>query len=388
MPKTEKKPKPFVRATGSHYDQEKWKTVVDKTKFERKLDDMAQRADPSSLRRGDLFYVMNYNSSSGWTDDDEDYIEQKWWEVLEVQKMNNDYEENRGDITRIFVYVYPVDECGNALTKTQIKKMYPGSADSYLKSIDNNGYATMIEWRLYDDEKWSDTPILRVPTSAIEDQDKDYKEIGRSIEYDETPREANYGRGNAKRFYKRDAEGYRVPKLEALKMWLDAHPGEKYDPEFDDFKKVKPAKRYNGEEYMADLTDDEAYENDLVKYAGTREERRIFAQYSKDEAAQIDLMRKAGTDKFEMYSCFGGFTSEFEKANEFMKTNHPEEYERACNSAKILGYGYHTEKSEFKDKRELKNFVLDNGGDWPAFRTAMSNMASQFAEASANAYYN
>ena len=388
MPKTEKKPKPFVRATGSHYDQEKWKTVVDKTKFERKLDDIAQRTDPSSLRRGDLFYVMNYNSSSGWTDDDEDYIEQKWWEVLEVQKMNNDYEENRGDITRIFVYAYPVDECGNALTKTQIKKMYPGSADSYLKSIDNNGYATMIEWRLYDDEKWSDTPILRVPTSAIEDRDKDYKEIGRSIEYDETPREANYGRGNAKRFYKRDAEGYKVPKPGALKMWQDAHPGEKYDPEFDNFKKVKPAKSYNGEEYMADLTDDEAYENDLVKYAGTREERRIFAQYSKDEAAQIDLMRKAGTDKFEMYSCFGGFTSEFEKANEFMKTNHPEEYERACNSAKILGYGYHTEESEFKDKRELKNFVLDNGGDWPAFRTAMSNMASQFAEARANAYYN
>lgn len=388
MPKIEKKSKPFVRATGSHYDQEKWKTVVDKTKFERKLDDMAQRADPSSLRRGDLFYAMNYNSSSGWTDDDEDYIEQKWWEVLEVQKMNNDYEENRGDITRIFVYVYPVDECGNALTKTQIKKMYPGSADSYLKSIDNNGYATMIEWRLYDDEKWSDTPILRVPTSAIEDQDKDYKEIGRSIEYDETPREANYGRGNAKRFYKRDAEGYRVPKLEALKMWQDAHPGEKYDPEFDDFKKVKPAKRYNGEEYMADLTDDEAYENDLVKYAGTREERRIFAQYSKDEAAQMDLMRKVGTDKFEMYSCFGGFTSNFEKANEFMKTNHPDEYERACKSANILGYGYHTEESEFKDKRELKNFVLDNGGDWPAFRTAMSNMSSQFAEARANAYYN
>ena len=331
---------------------------------------------------------MNYNSSSGWTDDDEDYIEQKWWEVLEVQKMNNDYEENRGDITRIFVYVYPVDECGNALTKTQIKKMYPGSADSYLKSIDNNGYATMIEWRLYDDEKWSDTPILRVPTSAIEDQDKDYKEIGRSIEYDETPRESNYGRGNAKRFYKRDVEGYKVPKPEALKMWQDAHPGEKYDPEFDNFKKVKPAKSYNGEKYMADLTDDEAYENDLVKYAGTREERRIFAQYSKDETAQIDLMRKAGTDEFEMYSCFGGFTSKFEKANEFMKTNHPDEYERACKSAKVLGYGYHTEESEFKDKRELKNFVLDNGGDWPAFRTAMSNMSSQFAEARANAYYN
>lgn len=331
---------------------------------------------------------MNYNSSSGWTDDDEDSIKQQWWEVLEIQKMNNDYEENRGDITRIFVYVYPVDECGNALTKTQIKKMYPSSADRYLKSIDNNGYATMIEWRLYDEEKWSGTPILRVPTSAIEDPDKDYKLLGRSIEYDETPRESNYGRGNAKRFYKRDAEGYRIPKPEALKMWQDAHPGEKYDPEFDNFKKVKPAKSYSGEEYMADLTDDEAYENDLVKYAGTRGERRIFAQYSKDEAAQIDLMKKAGTDKFEMYSCFGGFTSEFEKANEFMKANHPDEYERACNSAKILGYGYHTEESEFKDKRELKNFVLDNGGDWPAFRTAMSNMASQFAEARANAYYN
>lgn len=383
-----KKPKPFVRATGSHYDKEKWKTVVDKTKFERKLDDIARRADPSSLQRGDLFYAMNYNSSSGWTDDDEDSIKQQWWEVLEIQKMNNDYEENRGDITRIFVYVYPVDECGNALTKTQIKKMYPSSADRYLKSIDNNGYANMIEWRLYDDEKWSDTPILRVPTSAIEDPDRDYKLLGRSIEYDETPREANYGRGNAKRFYKRDADGYRVPKPEALKMWQDAHPGEKYDPEFDNFKKVKPAKSYTGEEYMADLTDDEAYENDLVKYAGTREERRIFAQYSKDEAAQMDLMRKSGTDKFEMYSCFGGFTSKFEKANEFMKANHPEEYERACNSAKILGYGYHTEESEFKDKRELKNFVLDNGGDWPAFRTAMSNMSSQFAEARANAYYN
>lgn len=382
-----KKPKPFVRATGSHYDQEKWKTVVDKTKFERKLDDMARRTDPSFLQRGDLFYAMNYDSSSGWTDDDEDSIKQKWWEVLEIQKMNNDYEENRGDITRIFVYVYPVDECGNALTKTQIKKMYPSSADRYLESIDNNGYAAMIEWRLYDDEKWSDIPILRVPTSAIEDPDRDYKLLGRSIEYDETPREANYGRGNAKRFYKRDADGYRVPKPEALKMWQDAHPGEKYDPEFDNFKKVKPAKSYTGEEYMADLTDDEAFENDLVKYAGTREERRIFAQYSKDEAAQIDLMKKAGTDKFEMYSCFGGFTSDFEKANEFMKANHPDEYKRACESAKILGYGYHTEKSEFKDKRELKNFVLDNGGDWPAFRTAMSNMASQFAEARANAYY-
>lgn len=382
-----KKPKPFVRATGSHYDQEKWKTVVDKTKFERKLDDIARRTDPSFLQRGDLFYSMNYDSSSGWTDDDEDSIKQKWWEVLEIQKMNNDYEENRRDITRIFVYVYPVDECGNALTKTQIKKMYPSGADRYLKSIDNNGYAAMIEWRLYDDEKWSDIPILRVPTSAIEDPDRDYKLLGRSIEYDETPREANYGRGNAKRFYKRDADGYRIPKPEALKMWQDAHPGEKYDPEFDNFKKVKPAKSYTGEEYMADLTDDEAFENDLVKYAGTREERRIFAQYSKDEAAQIDLMKKAGTDKFEMYSCFGGFTSDFEKANEFMKANHPDEYKRACESAKILGYGYHTEKSEFKDKRELKNFVLDNGGDWPAFRTAMSNMASQFAKARANAYY-
>ena len=348
-----KKPKPFVRATGSHYDKEKWKTVVDKTKFERKLDDMARRTDPSFLQRGDLFYAMNYDSSSDWTDDDEDSIKQQWWEVLEIQKMNNDYEENRGDITRIFVYVYPVDECGNALTKTQIKKMYPSSADRYLKSIDDNGYAAMIEWRLYDDEKWSDTPILRVPTSAIEDPDRDYKLLGRSIEYDETPRESNYGRGNAKRFYKRDAEGYKVPKPEALKMWQDAHPGEKYDPEFDNFKKVKPAKSYTGEEYMADLTDDEAFENDLVKYAGTREERRIFAQYSKDEAAQADLMRKSGTDKFKMYSCFSGFTSKFEKANEFMKTNHPDEYERACKSAKVLGYGYHTEESEFKDNREL-----------------------------------
>lgn len=45
MPKIEKKPKPFVRATGSHYDKEKWKTVVDKTKFERKLDDMARHTD-------------------------------------------------------------------------------------------------------------------------------------------------------------------------------------------------------------------------------------------------------------------------------------------------------------------------------------------------------
>ena len=94
-----KKPKPFVRATGSHYDQEKWKTVVDKTKFERKLDDMARRTDPSFLQRGDLFYSMNYDSSSGWTDDDEDSIKQKWWEVLEIQKMNNDYEENRGGWT-------------------------------------------------------------------------------------------------------------------------------------------------------------------------------------------------------------------------------------------------------------------------------------------------
>ena len=89
-----------------------------------------------------------------------------------------------------------------------------------------------------------------------------------------------------------------------------------------------------------------------------------------------------------MYSCFGGYTSKFEKANEVMKTNHPEEYERACKAANILGYGYNVDRAEFTDKRSLKNFVLDNEGDWPAFRTAMSNMASQFAEARANAYYN
>ena len=387
MPRVEKKLKPFVRATGSHFDNEKWKTVVDKTKFERKLDDIARRADPNSLQRGDLFYAMNYDSSSGWTDDDEDFIKQQWWEVLEVQKMNDDYEENRGNITRIFAYVYPVDECGNALTKVQIKKMYPSCADHYLKSIENNGYATMIEWRLYDDDKWSDIPILRVPTSAIEDQNKDYKLLGRSIEYDETPRESNYGRGNAKRFYKRDAEGYKVPKPEALKMWQDAHPGEKYDPEFDDFSKVKPAKRYNGEDYMADLSDEEAFENDLVKFAGNRKERQLFLQYVKQEDAELEMRKSIGGENFEMYSCFGGYTSNFEKANEIMKTNHPEEYERACKAANILGYGYNVDRSEFTDRRALKNFVLDNASDWPAFRTAMSNMASQFAEARTNAYY-
>lgn len=379
MPRLEKKPKPFVRATGSHFDNEKWKTVADKTKFERKLDDMAMKSSPNQLNRGVLMTV-------DYSDEDEEEFSQTWWEVLEVQKMNDDYEE-RGSTTRVFAYLYPVDEFGNALTKAQIKKIYCNSATSYINSIDKNGYAVMKEWRIYDDESWSDYPILTVRTSAIEDQNKGYKEIGRSIEYDETPREANYGRGNAKRFYKKDAEGYKVPKPEALKMWQDAHPGEKYDPEFDDFSKVKPAKRYNGEDYMADLTDEEAFENDLVKFAGNRKERQLFLQYANQENAELEMRKSIGRDNFEMYSCFGGYTSKFEKANEVMKANHPEEYERACKAANILGYGYNVDRSEFKDQRALKNFVLDNEGDWPVFRTAMSNMASQFAEARINAYY-
>lgn len=63
MPKIEKKPKPFVRATGSHYDKEKWKTAVDKTKFERKLDDwpafrtaMSNMASQFAKARANAYY--------------------------------------------------------------------------------------------------------------------------------------------------------------------------------------------------------------------------------------------------------------------------------------------------------------------------------------------
>ena len=387
MPKFDKKLKPFTRASGYHFDNEKWKTVVDKTKFEEKLDDIARRSNPTELREGDLFYEMNYDDD-GWTDDDEEYFSQEWWEVLYIQKMNDDYEEcGSGSATRIMAYVYPVDEFGNALTKVQIKKKFPSSADSWIYSIDKNVYACCREWSTrYEDEPLSAQPILLVRPSAIEDQNKDYKLLGRKIEYDPKPQEAKYGYGNAKRFYKKDANGDRIPKPEALKMWQDAHPGEKFDPEFDNFKKVKPAKNYNGEDYMQDLDDEEAFENDLVKFAGTREERRLFAKYLAQEDAEKEMRKNVGDDNFEMYSCFGGFTSKFKEANKDMATNHPKEYERACNSAHILGYGHDIEKSEFQDKKALKNFVLENDGDWEAFKIAMWNMSSQFAEARMNAY--
>ena len=136
----DKKYKPFKRGNGTVDDSYKGRNTLNKVKFDQPLDDIAMRGSPLDLRYGDLYYALSYRGGGDYTSEDDwedtnPNTKHQWWEVLEAQRMDDDYNYTSNDskVCRVFAYVYPVDAFGNALTKAQIKKM-PGG-ESYLRSI-------------------------------------------------------------------------------------------------------------------------------------------------------------------------------------------------------------------------------------------------------------
>lgn len=383
--------KPFTRVKGMKDNPKGWgPKVADKAKFETRLDDIAERSDVTALHRGDLFYEMHSTDGTynDWVDDDDDKVaNQQWFEVLEVQFMDSDYDNcsaNSANCCRCFCYVYPVDEFGNALTKSKIAKI-PDYGERWAASIEKNGYAYMREWRGYEDHPISENPILIVHTENLGAYNArgDWKEVGRKVSYDPEPRESKSG--NAKRFYKTDDNGNRIIKPEAMDMWKAKHPGEEFDPEFDNFKGVQPYTGYTGEQVYKDLEDKDAYENDLIKFRGNRAERQAFAKrqsQEREKQAAIKAQQKVIKD---MYSCFGGYRSEFDKLQKEAGMNEAD-IEELKKYAKEIGYDYGGGERPTFDMRGLKKWVLDHNGDWEATKVAIHDMSSQFAEARYNAY--
>ena len=376
----DKKLKPFKRGKGTTQKPGKYggsREVLDTAKFDQPLDDMALRASPIDLRLGDLFCALSYTGGGDYTseDDREGDSKHQWWEVLEVQMMDDDYNYTSYSkkIARVFAYVYPVDEFGNALTKTQIKKLAFG--ENYLRSIENKGYAKMTEWRGYEDDPISNIPILRVPTTSISDYYGN-KELGRKINYSKEP-SADWGGKNASYFYDQDERGNRIPTDEAMAKWQEEHPGETYDPEFDS---------------ISGMPENKAYRNAIVKFQGTKAERQAYAKRKaadedKAKARQDAHEKKFGTGDSTMYSCFGGFYKQFDDY-QIAAGMSDEDIELLKSYAKKFAYGRDIDQTPFKTKKEFKNWVIEHHGDWEATREAMNNISSQFAQAYVNSWSN
>ena len=360
-----KKYKPFVRASGSERDDH-YRTKVIKAKFDQSLDDIAYTCNLTDIREGDL--IDPYGDEEG----DAPNTKHQWWEVMEVQFLDENYEHTYNNPDRMFVYLYPVDEFGNALTKTQIKKAFPGSqGENYVKKIESTGYAKMTEYRSYEDDSLSHRKILRVPTDEIENWDNpdNIKTIGRKVRSMDKV---------TKTFYKKDAHGYKVPSEEGLAKWKEKHPGEEFDPEFDS------------------LDDDRDYVQDQVPYRGNKATRQNYAKRVHDDDAEEIARRDArkakfgiaadkNYDEFSLYSCFSGFNGKFDKLQKDAGISE-EDLELLKKYAKSLAYGRHGDPTPFNSKKEFKKWVIEHNGDWEATEEAMSNISGQFATARANAY--
>lgn len=372
----DKKLKPFKRGNGTVDDTSKGRNTLNKVKFDQPLDDIAMRGSPLDLRYGDLYYALSYSGGGDYTSEDDwedtnPNTKHQWWEVLEAQHMDDDYNytSNSSKVCRVFVYSYPVDEFGNALTKAQIKKM-PGG-ESYLRSIENRGYAKMTEWRGDSEDPISNIPILRVPTSSVTDYYGN-KELGRKISYSKEPDASRWGARNATVMYDTDDRGNRIPSDEGLAKWQSEHPGETYDPEFDS---------------ISGMPEDKAYKNAIIKFQGTKAERQAYAKRKAAEEDKANSLRAAHEKKFgtgdsTMWSCFIGYYSQFDDY-QIAAGMSDEDIELLKKYAKE--FAYHRD-CPFDSKKEFKNWVLEHHGDWEATKEAISNISSQFATARANAW--
>lgn len=369
--------KPFNRGKGLKDNPSgRGPQVLDKAKFDRPLNNMAERSTINNVNEGDLIYMLSYSSDSGWNEDDDEKFngnDAQWWEVMDIQFLDRNYEEcgrSSDRLNKIFAYLYPVDEFGNALTKAKIAKMkYYG--DRYAASVEKNGYAKMSEW--YSDEK---APCLVVHTEYLEAPNArgDYKVLGRKINYDTDPRLYNYGSGNAMFVPYYDENGYMIPKEDAMKAWQEKHPDETYDPEFDSV-----ASCYSSGNDLADY-----YQGDIVKFRGTHDERRAYAKRMADERAK-SAERSSKRPKLDtQYSCFGGFSSSMEKAQKDAGMS-DEDLKELEDIAHSIGHAYSGHPGKMSTK-EFKNWVIEHHGSWPEVKRAVCDMSSQFAKARYNSY--
>ena len=373
----DKKYKPFKRGNGTVDDSYKGRNTLNKVKFDQPLDDIAMRGSPLDLRYGDLYYALSYRGGGDYTSEDDwedtnPNTKHQWWEVLEAQRMDDDYNYTSNDskVCRVFAYVYPVDAFGNALTKAQIKKM-PGG-ESYLRSIETRGYAKMTEWRGDPEDPIKNIPILRVPTRSVTDYYGN-KELGRNISYKKEPDTSNWGGRNATVMYDTDDRGNRIPSEEGLSKWQAEHPGETYDPEFDS---------------ISGMPEDKAYKNAIIKFQGTKAERQAYAKRKAAEEDKENSLRAAHEKKFgtgdsTMYSCFSGFYKQFD---DYQIAAGMSDEDIELLKGYVKDFGYHKGESPFKTKKELKNWVIEHHGDWEAAEEAIGNVSSQFAQARANAW--
>lgn len=284
--------------------------------------------------RADEGYFISFNDGN------------TWYEVLDTQA--REYTE--------MYYLYPVDEFGNKLTKSQIKKTFGERlGESYLDNIAKRGYALWHEFDPEQPHEWlvaKTTPIDQYRNGRI-DYDNNTVRALDTAEYPES-------------FDEIDEWGRKTP----IDEYLAENPD--FDPDIDSVPvgKVKRTK---------------------LPTSGNAEVRSNYKKYKTDYAARKAAAEEKNAERDkkygDLYSPWGGYREH--KLWELMPDVKDEDKEKLLYNIEVFGdmpYGH--KEPDFANKKEFKKWVNEIGGDWNAVMAAIGQSRGAMSTAIYNSRYN
>lgn len=305
--------KPFKRYGGpAEYDSNGHK--IKKTAiWEKPLDSFAYDMSPWKLKPGDFIYNTNKDC---------------WCEVIDT--CPND--EGRD------LYLMPVDDCGNKLTKTKMKHL-PEYAEN-----EHNLERGYLYWL------W------------IDDRSEDYTCVKTSERWDSEEREPS-------------------------------EPGEEYFIHRDENGRFIPTEKYMTEHPDYDIDTNKLYgtdgEGEYIPRGGSKAARdnyNKFKKADKEGAQRYNNFMDSNTIKDEMYSSFnhtyGGFSTEFDE----LQSNMSPENLKKLKDMLCDNTDYSHEAEEYPTKADIRRFCQKNNGNYYAALKYMDDVYGARAEAYSNMY--
>lgn len=309
-----------------------FKRYIDKEagnkKFSVPLNDKAKRGHHIDDISEGYYFTNDYDTETG------DAENRTWYEIIDV-----DTDDNGGN-----VYLVPVDEFGNKLTLTQIKKRYP----QYTSKMEKYGYCTSE----YIEN--GESNFLVVPTEYVYN-DNYSKVLGREIE--RFPGE--------KYMFDYDDNGDIIPN----DLWKEKHPDIDFDADFDD--------NYDARHYHSNQ-----FRGKKLPLSGNFRARQDYEDAENAFKRANDAKKARSFSGVRMHSPWGGFTSEFIKANPGFKDLPKEDQE--FFEKEFSNQCYPTGSRGSMSIREFKKWCTDRGINWKSVERAMQNSSSDFAEAYSN----
>ena len=307
-------------------------------KFHVPLNNEARRGHKDDDINEGFFFTGDYDTETGDAED------RTWYEVV----------DKKHDSDGCIIYLVPVDEFGNKLTASQINKKFP----YFTRNMEKYGYCKSM----FISKNPEENNFLVVDTQEIDGYTPTGRwcSAGRAI--------GSYNRSLGEYMFDYDENGNIVPN----ERWKAAHPDLEFDPDFDDT-------------YSARNDHVDQFNGRRISSFGKWEDRHDWENAMKAKRDAADKVRARSFIDKRMHSPWGGFTSEFDKANPGFKDF--DKADKEFFEKEFSGQTYPGENRGSMSPREFKKWCIDKGLDWNSVKRAMQNARGDFAEAYVNANY-